>query len=129
MNTTNEMRAIAISLIAVQTFGGIVEIMNRIAVDIDGYSELVCNYFKGLHEYIDGNGNTFKPITDYYKRRCENMGARLLLNPHPGKAVDVIVRLHHMLEWVEGESAMIALTDRLYDIAEEKYGVPSFIED
>lgn len=126
MNATEKrIREIAVLLINAQTVNGIVETMTRIATLIDGYSEPVASYFKGLYEYIDGNDRAFQPLTDDQKYRVQNIGARLLVNRE--SIVIAFVRLHNMLEWVAGNDAMIALTDKLYDTAEsEGYPIVKF---
>lgn len=123
MNATEKrIREIAVFLINAQTVNGIAETMNRIATLIDGYSEPVASYFKGLYEYIDSNDRAFQPLTDDQKHRVQNIGACLLLNRE--SIVIAFVRMHHMLEWTDGDDSMIALVDKLDSIAKGK-GFPS----
>lgn len=129
MNATErKIREIAVFLINAQTVNGIAESMNRIAVLIDGYSKEVYSYFSGLYSYIDNTDRAFAPLTDGQRSRVQDIGARLILNPHPWDTVSTFVKLHHMLKWYDEEDTMVALTDKLYSIA-EKNGIPTFRED
>lgn len=114
-----KIEKIAVTLINAQTVGGVVEAMNRIAVFIDGYNDAERTYFNGLYEYIDNNDRTFQPLTKEAERRVKVLGARLLLKPYSENAVNVLVKLHHLLKWSEGEKAMVELTEVLYSKTEE----------
>lgn len=122
MNATEKrIREIAAFLINVQTVNGIAETMNRIATLIDGYSESVASYFTGLYKYIDSNDRAFQPLTDGEKCSVQNIGARMLLGRED--IVTAFVRLHHLLNWDEGENEMWSLSSKLDRIA-EKEGYP-----
>lgn len=117
-----KIRTIAVILTNAQTVEDVAQTINRIAVNMDGYSTEVNSYLKRLYEYIDSNDIAFQPITDEQKYSVQNIGARLLLNRED--IVTALVRLHHMLDWTDGDDAMVTLTDKLYDIAESE-GYPS----
>lgn len=114
-----KIETIAVFLINAQTIEGVAETMNRIAVMIDGNSDIVATYFTGLYKSIDDADKAFQPLSKEAERRVKCIGAKLLLKPYAYNAVNAIIRLHHVLEWTEGEKAMVELTDVLYSKTEE----------
>lgn len=117
-----KIRTIAVTIINVQMIEGVAEAINRIVVGMDGYSEEVNNYLKGMYEFIDSDDRAFSPLTDEQLCKVQNIGARLLLNRE--NIVVTFIRLHHILNWTDGDDAMIALSDKLEIIA-EKEGYPA----
>lgn len=115
-NIEKKIVSIAALLVNVQTVEGVAETMNRIAVLIDGYNDSTATYFTGLYEHIDRNDRAFQPLDSYDEWKVKKLGARIIISPTPENAVNLLVKLHHLLKWMEGEKAMITMTDKLYEI-------------
>lgn len=118
----NRIRMFAVSIVSANTYNDIVEVMHSIAYYIGDYSDEMNAYFTGLYDYIDKRDIAFKPLTVNQKYSVQNLGASLLLKRED--IITALVRLHHLLGWIDGEKSIITLVDALDSVADER-GIPS----